>query len=178
MKMAHPLRPAKNKTDLQPSRPPDGAARASRASKGSSRSARRRSRELALQGLYQWLIAGRDAASIQAQPLDDGEAEAGADAAHYRELLNGAIDHAEELRARIAPYLDRAINTLSPVEHGILLIATYELQHRLEIPYRVVINEAVELAKSFGGTDGFRYVNGVLDKVAAGLRESEVAARG
>ncbi len=176
--MAHPQPPAKSKTDLQPSTPPDAAARAPKGNKGSNRSARRRARELALQGLYQWLIAGRDAATIQAQPLDDGESLAVADAAHYRELLNGAIDHAEELRARFAPHLDRAVGTLSPVEHAILLIATYELQHRLEIPYRVVINEAVELAKSFGGTDGFRYVNGVLDKVAAGLRETEVAARG
>ena len=175
--MAHP-QPQKSKTDLQPSRPPVDSARAARATKGSSRSARRRARELALQGLYQWLIAGRDAATIEAQPLDGGEAQAGADAGHYRELLNGAIDHAEELRARFAPHLDRAVSTLSPVEHAILLIATYELQYRLEIPYRVVINEAVELAKSFGGTDGFRYVNGVLDKVAAELRETEVAARG
>jgi N utilization substance protein B len=175
MKTAHPLPPAKSETDLQPSGPPVGAARAA---KGSSRSARRRARELALQGLYQWLIAGLDAATIEAQPLDDGEAQAGADAAHYRELLHGAIDHAEALRARFAPHLDRPVDVLSPVEHAILLIATYELQYRLEIPYRVVINEAVELAKSFGGTDGFRYVNGVLDKVAAELRETEVAARG
>jgi transcription antitermination protein NusB len=175
MKTAHPLPPAKSETNLQPPSPPVGAARGA---KGSSRSARRRARELALQGLYQWLIAGRDAATIEAQPLDDGEAQAGADAAHYRELLNGAIDHAETLRARFAPHLDRPVDVLSPVEHAVLLIATYELQYRLEIPYRVVINEAVELAKSFGGTDGFRYVNGVLDKVAAGLRETEVAARG
>ena len=82
------------------------------------------------------------------------------------------------MRAQFAPHLDRAVSVLSPVEHAILLIATYELQYRLEIPYRVVINEAVELAKNFGGADGFRYVNGVLDKVAAALREAEVAARG
>ena len=175
MKTAHRLPPAKSETNLQPPSPPVGAARGA---KGSSRSARRRARELALQGLYQWLIAGRDAATIEAQPLDDGEAQAGADAAHYRELLNGAIDHADALRAQFAPHLDRPVDVLSPVEHAVLLIATYELQYRLEIPYRVVINEAVELAKSFGGTDGFRYVNGVLDKVAAGLRETEVAARG
>ena len=169
-----PQPPAKSKPDLRPI-PPVGSARAN---KGSSRSARRRARELALQGLYQWLLAGRDAATIEAQPLDDGESQAGADVAHYRELLNGAIDHAADLRARFAPHLDRDVSVLSPVEHAILLIATYELQHRLEIPYRVVINEAVELAKNFGGADGFRYVNGVLDKVAAGLRETEVAARG
>lgn len=161
--------------NLQTSRPPGGLARAA---KGSSRSARRRARELALQGLYQWLLAGRDAETIAAQPLDDGEAQAGADVAHYRELLSGAIEHAADLRDCFAAHLDRPVKTLSPVEHAILLIATYELQYRLEIPYRVVINEAVELAKNFGGTDGFRYVNGVLDKVAAAVRETEVAARG
>ena len=160
---------------MQPSGPPGGLARATR---GSSRSARRRARELALQGLYQWLIAGRDAATIESEPLDEGEGQAGADVAHYRELLNGSIEHAADLRAHFAPHLDRAVGALSPVEHAILLIATYEMQHRLEIPYRVVINEAVELAKNFGGTDGFRYVNGVLDKVAATLRQTEVAARG
>ena len=103
-KMAHPLPPAKNKTDLQPSSPPDGAARAIRASKGSSRSARRRARELALQGLYQWLIAGRDAASIDRRSRSTtAKRDAGADVAHYRELLNGAIEHADDLRARIRP---------------------------------------------------------------------------
>ncbi len=124
------------------------------------------------------MIAGRDAGTIESQPLDDGEAQTGADRAHYHELLHGAIDHAADLRAHFAPYLDRGVDALSPVEHAILLIATYELQYRVEIPYRVVINEAVELAKSFGGTDGFRYVNGVLDKVAAGLRATEAVGRG
>ncbi len=155
--------------------PPEGQP--SRAVKGSSRSARRRSRELALQGLYQWLVGGRDAAEIEGQPLDDDPMRAGADLAHYRELLNGAITHAESLRAGFAPHLDRSVDTLSPVEHAILLIGAYELQHRLEIPYRVVINEAVELAKSYGGTDGFRYVNGILDKLAAQLRTPEGAAK-
>lgn len=152
------------------------AGRAGSAIKGSSRSARRRSRELALQGLYQWLVGGREAAAIEAEPLDE-DTHAGADVAHYHELLNGAIDHADSLRMQFAPHLDRKIEMLSPVEHAILLIATYELQHRIEIPYRVVINEAVELTKSFGGTDGFRYVNGVLDKVATQARPSEAARR-
>lgn len=164
-----PRLPAKSKTDVQQ----DSVAPV-RAAKSGSRSARRRARELALQGLYQWLIGGRDAASIEAEPLDDdGEVRSGADIAHYRELLNGAIENAESLRAQFAPHLDRAVEALSPVEHAILLIGTYELTYRLEIPYRVVINEAVEVAKSFGGTDGFRYVNGVLDKVAAQVRPTE-----
>ncbi len=162
--------PAKTKTDLQQ------AGSSNRVSRGSSRSARRRARELALQGLYQWLVGGHDAAAIEAHAVENDQL-GGVDTGHYRELLRGAIDHAADLRAHLSPHLDRSLATLSPVEHAILLIAAYELQHRLEIPYRVVINEAVELAKSFGGTDGFKYVNGVLDKVAAQLRPTEITGR-
>ena len=153
------------------------------ASKGGGRSARRRSRELALQGLYQWLVGGQDAAAIESHAIEnegrEGADELGrkADLGHYRELLHGTIEGADDLRRQFAPYLDRSVEALSPIEHGILLIGTYEMQQRLEIPYRVVINEAVELAKSFGGTDGFKYVNGVLDKVAARLRPQEANAR-
>jgi len=153
------------------------------AARSGSRSARRRARELAVQGLYQWLVGGQDAAAIEGHLADTrgaegyAELEARTDMQHYRELLNGAIDGAAALRADFGPHLDRAVEALSPVEHGILLLATYELRHRAEIPYRVIINEAVELAKSFGGTEGFKYVNGVLDKVAAQLRPAEVTAR-
>jgi len=155
----------------------------SSAARSGSRSARRRARELAVQGLYQWLVGGQDAAAIEGHLADTrgaeafAELEARTDMQHYRELLNGAIDGAAALRAEFGPHLDRAVEALSPVEHGILLLATYELKHRAEIPYRVIINEAVELAKSFGGTEGFKYVNGVLDKVAAQLRPAEVTAR-
>ena len=100
-----------------------------------------------------------------------------ADAEHYDALLHGAIREVASLRAAISPHLDRPIVELSPVEHGVLLIGAYELAHHVEIPYRVVINEAVEVAKSFGGTDGFKYVNGVLDKLGADLRPDESAAR-
>jgi N utilization substance protein B len=152
--------------------------------KGGGRSARRRARELALQGLYQWLVGGQDLTAIENHLLEresaQGLEELGrkADLEHYRELLRGTIEGAAALRGQFAPHLDRGVDALSPIEHGILLIGTYELQQRLEIPYRVVINEAVELAKSFGGTDGFKYVNGVLDKVAGQLRPDEVAGRG
>lgn len=149
------------------------------AARSGGRSARRRARELALQGLYQWLVGGQDAAAIEGQRAEAESGDSGKpDIEHYRELLHGAIDRADELRQEFAPFLDRAVAALSPIEHGILLIATYELKQRSEIPYRVVINEAVELAKSFGGTDGFKYVNGVLDKVALQLRPTEVTARG
>ena len=144
--------------------------------RGGGRSARRRARELALQGIYEWLVGGQDLAAVEGH-LMETERFAQADREHLREVLRGVIDDAPALRAQFEAFLDRRPDLLSPVEHGILLIGTYELRHRPEIPYRVVINEAVELAKSFGGTEGFRYVNGVLDKVAAALRPDEAAAR-
>jgi transcription antitermination protein NusB len=137
------------------------------------KSTRRRSRELALQGLYQWQLAGKDALMIAAE-LAETDDFAKCDVDYFRRLLNGAIEHAGELQARIVPHLDRAFAALSPVERGILLLGGYELMRELEVPYRVIINEAVELAKVYGGTDGHKYVNGVLDKLAADLREHEV----
>jgi N utilization substance protein B len=90
--------------------------------------------------------------------------------------LRGAAERAESLEAAITPFLDRPIGELSPIERAILLLGAYELAERLETPYRVVINEAIELTKSFGGTDGHRYINGVLDKLAPQLRAAEVEA--
>jgi transcription antitermination protein NusB len=139
------------------------------------KSARRRSRELALQGLYQWLLSGSDAVVIAAELAQSDDFNK-SDVAYFRTLLNGVIDHASELEVRVAPLLDRAVKDLSPIERAILLLAGFELMHELKVPYRVVINEAVELAKVFGGTDGHKYVNGVLDKLAAQLRELEVTA--
>ncbi len=101
-----------------------------------------------------------------------------ADVEHFRQVFHGAVGDAARLRQGFAGFLDREVAELSPVEHAILLIGAYELKHLPDIPYRVVINEAVELAKGFGGTDGFKYVNGVLDKVAQQLRPAEAAARG
>ena len=148
--------------------------------KGPPKSARRRSREFALQGLYEWLLS-RDAGAENAGAVDAHIRETPgfdkADRDHYQALLHGAIREVGPLRAAIAPHLDRPIAELSPVEHAVLLIGAYELAHHVEIPYRVVINEAVEVAKSFGGTDGFKYVNGVLDKLGADLRPNEARSR-
>lgn len=153
------------------------AAAPGRKREAGGRSARRRARELALQGLYEWLIGGQDAAAIEGH-LMEGEGFDRADVDHFRQVFHGAVDDAVQLRQAFAGFLDRDVAELSPVEHAILLIGAYELKHRPDIPYRVVINEAVELAKGFGGTDGFKYVNGVLDKVAQQLRRAEAAARG
>ena len=141
-----------------------------------AKSQRRRSRELALQGLYEWLLSGSAVAAIDAHMREhDGFDKC--DSAHFEALLHGCVAEAAEIDAVLARHVDRKTTELSPVEHGVLLIGVYELKHCVEIPYRVVINEAVELAKSFGGTDGHKYVNGVLDKAAAELRAVEVQAR-
>jgi N utilization substance protein B len=136
------------------------------------RSARRRSRELAMQGLYQWLLAGGDASTVEAD-IQEQDGFARCDRAHFDALLHGCIEQAAALDAVLARHVDRKTTLLSPVEHAVLMIGVYELMHCPEIPYRVAINEAVELAKSFGGTDGHKYVNGVLDKCATTLRPDE-----
>lgn len=140
--------------------------------------ARRRARELALQGVYAWLIRGdsnlNDAGAIDAH-LRDSEDFSQADADWYKTILHGSMAQAQDLRNNFAPYIDRTLEELSPIEHGILLIGSYELVNHIDVPYRVVINEAVELAKSFGGTDGYKFVNGILDKVAADVRGAELS---
>ena len=136
------------------------------------KTSRRRAREFALQGLYQWQLAGTDPATI-ARQLSDAKGFDKIDAGYFKMLLEGTVAAAPELEQVIAPLLDREFSRLSPVERGILLLAGYELVHQPGVPYRVVINEAVELAKSYGGTDGYKYVNGVLDKLAAQLRKPE-----
>ena len=136
---------------------------------------RRRSREFALQGLYQWQLAGTDTATITRE-LAEAKGFEKMDVEYFGVLLDGAVAAAADLERDLAPVLDREFSRLSPVERGILLLAGYELKHRPDIPYRVVINEAVELAKSFGGTDGHKFVNGVLDKLAARLRVAETVS--
>ena len=139
------------------------------------KSARRRSREFALQGLYSWLLAGQAVSDIAAQ-LQTTKGFERADAAYFLALLRGAIEQQAAIEELIVPCLDRTLKELSPVERGILLLGAWELKNSPDVPYRVVINEAVELAKSFGGTEGHKYVNGVLDKLAKSLRAQETAA--
>ena len=146
------------------------------ARKASAKSARSRAREFALQALYQHLVGRNEAGAIDTFTRDLAGFHK-ADSAHYDALLHGCIAEAASLDATLARHVDRPTKQLSPVEHAVMMIGAYELGHCIEIPYRVVINEAVELAKSFGGTDGHKYVNGVLDKAAADLRPVEVADR-
>ena len=151
------------------------SSKSQHANPNKSRTPRHRAREFALQGLYQWLINQDDAGAIDAH-IRNAHGFDKADASHFDVLLHGTIRDAELLREEIRPLIDRSIDQLSPIEHAALLIGAFELKHHIEIPYKVVINEAVELTKSFGGIDGHKYVNGVLDKLAGSLRATEVAA--
>ncbi|MCD8537619.1 MAG: transcription antitermination factor NusB [Burkholderiaceae bacterium] len=147
----------------------------------SGASPRRRAREFALQAIYAWLLQSNGAenkldeiGAIEAHLRDDAEFTT-ADQKWFNVIWQGVTHKADDLRATFKPFVDRPLDELSPVEHGILLIGTFELTQQIEVPYRVAINEAVELAKSFGGTDGFKFINGVLDKVAVQVRGPEVA---
>lgn len=164
--------------------PGEGApkARASRtpttaagARKASAKSARTRAREFALQALYQHLVGGNEAKAIDHFTRDLSGFHK-ADSAHYDALLHGCIEQAEALDALIAPLLDRPLAEISPIEHAALWIGVYEFQSAIDVPWRVVINEAVELAKEFGGTDGHKWVNAVLNGLAPRLRATEVEA--
>lgn len=143
--------------------------------KAASKSDRSRAREFAVQALYQVLVGKNDAASIDAFTRDLAGFNK-ADSAHFDALLHGCAEQAQDMDALIMPLLDRPITEISPVEHGVMWIGAYELKHCLDVPWRVVLNECVELAKEFGGTDGHKYVNGVLNGLARQLREAEVAA--
>jgi len=162
-----PLAPAAGRSMRRP--PPSGGHRHDK------RSQRRRSREIALQGLYEWLLSAGEPDLIDAH-MRSLEGFGECDAVHFDALLHGCISEAAALDEVLARHVDRRTTQLSPVEHGVLMIGAYELKHCIDIPYKVAINEAVELAKSFGGTDGHKYVNGVLDKAAIDLRPVEVEA--
>jgi N utilization substance protein B len=140
-----------------------------------NRTPRHRAREFALQGLYQWLLNNEPASSVVGN-IRSAHGFEKADGEYFGELLNGAIAQSVELRELIAPTVDRPVAELSPIEHAVLLLGAWELKNKIEVPYRVVINEAVELTKSFGGIDGHKYVNGVLDRLAGRLRPEEAAA--
>lgn len=164
-------------TPVTPSKRPPRQTRTGLTSTGArkagSKNNRTRAREFALQGLYQGIV-GRN-------PVDDVDAFtrdlAGfnkADAVHYDALLRGCMAEAEALDVLITPLLDRPMAEISPIEHAVMWIGVYEMRHCLDVPWRVVLNECIELAKEFGGTDGHKYVNAVLNGLAPQLRATEV----
>ena len=138
-------------------------------------SPRRRSRELVLQGLYQRQLSG-NAARVVHDDLAESPGFLRSDKPYFDEMWDGIAGEYDTLLASLAPCLDRKPTEVSPVERAILVIGAWELRNRPEIPYKAVIDEAIELAKTYGGTDGHRFVNGVLDKLAATARAAEIAA--
>ncbi len=129
-------------------------------------------RKLAMQALYQWQLNAQDAPEIIRQFMESDEAR-GVDGEYFGELIEGCVSNIVAIDAAIAALLDRPIEQLDPVERAILMIGVFELQHRVDVPYRVVINEGVDLCKRFGGTDAHKYVNAVLDRGAKQLRPDE-----
>jgi N utilization substance protein B len=161
-----------------PKRPPRQARTgltSTGARKAGSKNNRSRAREFALQGLYQSIVGGNPVDEVDTFTRDLAGFNK-ADAAHFDALLHGCVAQAAALDALITPLLDRPMGEISPIERAVLWIGCYEMQHCLDVPWRVVINECVELAKEFGGTDGHKYVNGVLNGLAPLLRAAEVDA--
>jgi N utilization substance protein B len=139
------------------------------------KNSRSRTREFALQGLYQWLLSGTDPAVIRAQ-FAEADAFSQCDAKFFDKMWDGVTTEYDALVSAISPHCDRPAAQLSPIEKSVLVIGAWELLRQPDVPYRVAINEAVELAKVYGGTDGHKFVNGVLDKVAAAARAPEISA--
>ena len=138
------------------------------------RNARSRSREFALQGLYQVLVGQQPLPQIDAFTRDLVGFNK-ADSVHYDALLHGCAEQAQALDALIVPLLDRTMAEISPIERAVMWMGAYEFKHCLDIPWRVTLNECIELAKQFGGTDGHKYVNAVLHALALQLRPQETA---
>jgi N utilization substance protein B len=138
-----------------------------------NKSPRRRAREFVLQGLYQWMVGGQDQAAIEGHIVGVTGYDK-TDQVLYRALLTQTLDHAALLEQALTPHISRPWLEVSPIERGILLLAACEFSHFPETPYRVILNEAIDLAKDYGGTDGHKFVNGVLDKLAVELRPHEV----
>ena len=137
--------------------------------------ARNRARRLAVQALYEWQMTGTGEADIHSRFLEDKKDKT-VDKEYFRELISGVISQASELDELITPKLQRPLDEIDLVEHAILRMSTYELKNRPDIPYRVVINEGVEMAKTFGAEQGHKFINSILDKLAATLRSAEASA--
>jgi transcription antitermination protein NusB len=140
--------------------------------RGTGSRARSLARKLAMQALYQWQLTQQDAVEIKQQILESDDS-AGVDEDHFVELLEKIIARHEQIKDALKPFLDRPLEQLDPVEAAILMVGMYELQNRLDVPYRVVINEGVDLCKRFGATDAHKYINAVLDRAARELRAAE-----
>lgn len=131
-------------------------------------SPRRRARECAVQALYSWSVSKNELADVELAFITDQEMK-GVDMPYFRKLLQGSAEHSDDLEQTLAPHLDRSTGELDPIEKAILLMAAFELKYQADVPYKVVINEAIEVAKVFGAEESHKYINGVLDKLAPAL---------
>ena len=136
---------------------------------------RRKARHFGLQALYQWTLSDASLVDIDAEFRVDNDFRH-TDGEYFQALLRGVMEDVESLEALFSPLLDRALDDLDPIERNLLRMGTFELKERIDVPYKVVINESVALAKKFGATDSYRYINGVLDKVARNYRQIEINA--
>lgn len=134
-------------------------------------------RRLAMQGLYQWLLNGTSPVALVKQFREQEEGLGRADPVMFEQLLNGTVNAAPELTVQLAPHLERPVQQLDPVEHAVLLLGAYELVNAPDVPWKVCVNEAVNLAKLFGAEDGYKFVNGVLDRLAREVRPAETGRR-
>jgi len=135
--------------------------------------ARHKARRYAMQAMYQWQMTGDNIADIEVQFLSEYETK-NLDVEYFRELLHGVPANLAELDEQLAQFLDRPLSELTPIEHAVLRVGCYELLNRKDVPYKVIINEGLELAKEFGTVEGFKYVNGILDKIARAVRSDEI----
>ncbi|TNH04875.1 transcription antitermination factor NusB [Testudinibacter sp. TR-2022] len=131
-------------------------------------SPRRRARECAVQGLYSWFISKNEIAEVELSFITDQDMK-GVDMPYFRKLLSQSAEHSDDLQQTLEPHLDRAFGELDPIERAVLVMAAYELKYQADVPYKVVINEAIEVAKVFGAEESHKYINGVLDKLAPAL---------
>jgi N utilization substance protein B len=161
-------------TKPRPPRQPRTGVTSTGARKAASKAPRTRAREFALQALYQHLVGRNEVGGIDTFTRDLAGFNK-ADAAHFDALLHGCVERCAELDALILPLLDRPMAEISPVERAVMWIGAYEFQLCLDVPWRVVLNECIELAKEFGGTDGHKYVNAVLNGLAPTLRADEIS---
>lgn len=172
--MSESSHPKDGHAPTRPPRQPRKGVTGTGVLKAASKSPRSRSREFALQGLYQVLIGKNEIADVDLFTRDlAGFSKS--DTVHFEALLHGCAEHARALDALIQPALDRPLAEISPVEHAVMWIGVYEFQHCPDVPWRVVLNECIELAKEFGGTDGHKYINAVLNVLARQVRPAEVA---
>ena len=137
---------------------------------------RSKARQFAIQALYQSILTGHEAAEIDKQFVAEHDMDK-TDVHYFQEVLHQVVDHKLSLADLMRDYLSRSFDSVDPVEQAILLLGCYEMQYRPDIPYKVIINEAIELGKTFGAEDGHKFINGILDRVAANIREDEVNAR-